>query len=80
MIMVGAAGVLIFAGEAFIQILMLMFLADTIEYGQWKLGRRKRQITYAVQPLSTRSAMRSYLCRHITLGISGINSAAAPRM
>ena len=30
---------------------MLMFLEDTIEYGQWKLGKRNESITLSVQPL-----------------------------
>jgi melibiose permease/lactose/raffinose/galactose permease len=29
---------------------MLMFLTDTIEYGQWKLGKRNESITFSVQP------------------------------
>lgn len=45
------AALLLFVGEAFIQLLMLMFLSDTIEYGQWKLGRRNESITLSVQPL-----------------------------
>jgi melibiose permease/lactose/raffinose/galactose permease len=50
MIYIGIAGVLIFLGDAFIQMLMLMFLTDTVEYGQWKLGRRNESITFSVQP------------------------------
>ena len=42
--------VLVFVGQACIQILMLMFLADTIEYGQWKLGKRNESITFSIQP------------------------------
>ncbi len=45
------AALLLFIGEAFIQILMLMFLEDTIEYGQWKLHKRNESITLSVQPL-----------------------------
>lgn len=45
------AALLMFIGEAFIQLLMLMFLEDTIEYGQWKLGKRSESITLSVQPL-----------------------------
>lgn len=48
---IAAAGVIVFIGQAFIQLLMLMFLADTIEYGQWKLGRRSESITFSIQPL-----------------------------
>lgn len=46
-----AAALLLFVGQAFIQLLMLMFLSDTIEYGQWKLGRRNESLTLSVQPL-----------------------------
>ena len=27
------------------------FLADTIEYGQWKLGKRNESVTFSIQPL-----------------------------
>lgn len=50
MIYIGASGVLIFLGQAFIQLLMLMFLSDTIEYGQWKLGKRNDSVTLSLQP------------------------------
>ncbi len=49
--LIAGAAVLIFVGQAFIQLLMLMFLADTIEYGQWKLGKRNESITFSIQPL-----------------------------
>jgi melibiose permease/lactose/raffinose/galactose permease len=50
LILIAVAAVIIFVGEAFIQLLMLMFLADTIEYGQWKMGRRSESITFSIQP------------------------------
>ena len=50
-IMIAIAAVIIFVGQAFIQLLMLMFLADTIEYGQWKLHKRCESITFSIQPL-----------------------------
>lgn len=49
--LIALAAILMFVGQAFIQLLMLMFLADTIEYGQWKLGRRSESITFSIQPL-----------------------------
>ena len=49
--LIAVAAVIIFVGQAFIQLLMLMFLADTIEYGQWKLGKRNEAITFSIQPL-----------------------------
>ena len=51
MLYIGIAGVLLFVGQAFIQTLMLMFLADTVEYGAWKLGKKNEAITFSVQPL-----------------------------
>lgn len=49
-VLIALAALLLFIGEAFIQLLMLMFLTDTVEYGQWKLGRRNESITLSVQP------------------------------
>ena len=51
LLLVVLAALFLFVGEAFIQLLMLMFLEDTIEYGQWKLGKRNESITLSVQPL-----------------------------
>jgi melibiose permease/lactose/raffinose/galactose permease len=79
MIPLGAAGMLIFVGEAFIQLLMMMFLTDTIEYGQWKFGKRSQSITFSVQPLINKigGAIASGAVG-VTLILSGINSAASP--
>ncbi|NLY90743.1 MAG: sugar transporter [Firmicutes bacterium] len=76
---IGPAGVLIFIGEAFIQLLMLMFLADTVEYGQWKLGRRNESITFSVQPFINK--IGAALANGIVMAtavFSGINAAATP--
>ena len=50
LILIAIGAVLVFVGQAFIQTLMLMFLADTVEYGQWKLGKRNESITFSIQP------------------------------
>ncbi|NLE96876.1 MAG: sugar transporter [Propionibacterium sp.] len=47
---IAVAGVLLFAGQGAIQLLMVMFIADSAEYGQWKLGRRNEAVTFALQP------------------------------
>jgi melibiose permease/lactose/raffinose/galactose permease len=75
---IGVAGVLIFLGEAFIQLLMLMFLADTIEYGQWKLGRRNDSITLSLQPFINKmgGAVASGIVG-ATVIISGISTAVS---
>lgn len=76
MVPIAVAGVLLFVGQAFIQTLMLMFLADTIEYGQWKLGRRNDSITFSVQPFINKigAAIATGVVT-VTLIVSGINRA-----
>ena len=46
---VAAAGILIFVGEAFMQLMMLMFLTDTVEYGEWKFHKRNDSVTLSLQ-------------------------------
>lgn len=76
MIPIAVAGVLLFVGQAFIQTLMLMFLADTIEYGQWKLGKRNDSITFSIQPFINKigAAIATGVVT-VTLILSGINEA-----
>ena len=71
------AAIVIFVGEAFIQLLMLMFLADTIENGQWKLGKRNDSITFSIQPLINKigGAFATGIVS-ITLMITGIKQDA----
>ncbi len=73
---IGIAGLLLFVGEAFIQVLMLMFLTDTIEYGQWKFGKRNEAVTFSVQPFINKigGAIGTGFIT-LTLLLSGINSA-----
>jgi sugar (glycoside-pentoside-hexuronide) transporter len=78
-IWIGISGLLLFVGQAFISILMLMFLSDTIEYGQWKLGKRNQSVTFAIQPLINKigGALATGVVT-VTLIISGINRAKTP--
>lgn len=78
MLFLGISGFLIFTGQAFIQLLMLMFLADCVEYGQWKLGKRQESLTFSFQPLINKigGAASSGIVT-VTLILSGINSAAS---
>ena len=75
--LIAIAAVIIFIGEAFIQLLMLMFLADTIEYGQWKLGKRNDSITFSIQPFINKigGAFATGIVS-ITLMITGIKQDA----
>jgi len=72
-ILIALGAVLVFVGQAFIQTLMLMFLADTVEYGHWKLGKRNEAITFSVQPLINKigGAIATSIVS-LTLIISGI--------
>lgn len=76
MVAVGVAGVLLFSGQAFIQLLMLMFIADSVEYGQWKLGRRNESVTFSLQPFIYKaSSALAGGAVGVTLIVSGINEA-----
>ena len=72
-ILIALGAVLVFVGQAFIQTLMLMFLADTVEYGYWKLGKKNESITFSVQPLINKigGALATGIVS-LTLIISGI--------
>lgn len=75
-LLVALAAVIIFVGQAFIQLLMLMFLTDTIEYGQWKLGKRSAPITFSIQPLVNKigGALSTALVS-LSVILSGIKTA-----
>lgn len=78
MLFIGLSGILLFVGQAFIQLLMLMFLADTVEYGQWKLGKRNDSVTFSLQPFINKmgGAISSGVVA-TTIIISGINDASS---
>ncbi len=71
------AGLGLFFAQAFIQLLMLLFLADSIEYGEWKLGKRQEAASFAVQPFINQfGGAASKGVVSFTLIISGINMIA----
>lgn len=77
MLVIAVAGVLLFAGQAFIQLLMMMFIADSVEYGQWKLGRRNESVTFSLQPFIYKaSSALAGGAVGVTLIVSGINEAS----
>ncbi len=68
------AGLGLFFAQAFIQLLMLLFLADAVEYGEWKLGKRNEAASFAVQPFINQfGGAASKGVVSFTLIISGIN-------
>ena len=79
MIWIGIAGLLLFVGQAFVVMLMLMFITDCIEYGQWKLGRRSGSVTFALQPfINTVGGALATQVVGVTIILTGINRAATP--
>lgn len=79
MIWIGIAGLLLFMGQSFVVVLMLVFLTDCIEYGHWKLGNRNAAVTFALQPFINKvgAALGTQIVS-IVVVLSGINSAATP--
>ncbi len=71
------AGLGLFFAQAFIQLLMLLFLADAVEYGEWKLGKRNESVSFAVQPFINQfGGAISKGVISVTLIVSGINAIA----
>lgn len=79
LIVAGVAGVLLFSGQGAIQLLMVMFIADSVEYGEWKLGRRNESVTFSLQPFIYKfsNAIASGLVG-ATLIWTGIDRATGP--
>ena len=76
LIVLGLVAFVLFFLAAFIMLLMLVFQADTIEYGQWKLGKRNGAVTFALQPFINKvAAAMNTAIGSATVIIAGINSA-----
>ena len=76
MLFIGIAGVIIFIAQAFIQVMMLMFLTDSVEYGHWKLGKRNDSVTFSLQPFINKmgGAIASGVTGAVVI-LSGISTA-----
>lgn len=79
MVSIGISGLLLFVGQAFMVVLMIVFLTDCIEYGQWRTGRRNGAVTFAVQPFVNKvgGAFATAIVG-ATLIVTGINEAPTP--
>lgn len=75
----GGCAVVLFFLASVISLLMIVFQADTIEYGQWRLGRRNGAVTFALQPLVNKvSAAVNTAVVGVVAILSGINEAQGP--
>lgn len=72
----GVAAFALFFAASIIQLLMIVFQADTIEYGQVKLGQRNNAVTFALQPFINKSsgAVSTGIVGAAAI-LSGINTA-----
>lgn len=70
-------GFVLFAGQAVIQLLNYVMLADTVEYGQWKLGIRNESVIFSLRPFIDKlSGAIQVGVVSLTLVISGLNRYA----
>lgn len=76
---IGACGLLLFIGQSWVSMLMLMFISDAIDYGHLKLGRRNQAVTFALQPFINKvgGALAAAFVT-VTVVVSGINAAPTP--
>lgn len=76
LVILGVIAVVMFFLASVIMLLMLVFQADTIEYGQWKLGQRNGAVTFALQPFINKvSGATNTAIVGVVVIISGINEA-----
>ncbi|MDL2324320.1 glycoside-pentoside-hexuronide (GPH):cation symporter [Ruminococcaceae bacterium OttesenSCG-928-A16] len=74
MVILCIIGFVLFSGQAIIQLLNLVLLADTIEYGQWKFGTRNEGIVFSLNPFINKVASAfQALIFAVTMIISGLN-------
>jgi melibiose permease/lactose/raffinose/galactose permease len=74
MIFIGIAGFLLFFGQGFMQVLHIIMLADTIEYGQLKLGKRNEALIFSINPFVVKLATSiQTIVVALTLALSGMN-------
>lgn len=77
-IWIGLAGILMFFGQGILQLLILVLLADTVEYGQYKLRQRNESVSFAVQPFVNKlSGALSQGVVGVTLVVIGITEATS---
>jgi sugar (glycoside-pentoside-hexuronide) transporter len=78
-IWIGAAGIIMFFGQGMLQLIILVLLADTVEYGHYKLGKRNESVSFAIQPFVNKlSGAIASLVIGLTLVWIGITEVTSP--
>ena len=72
-ILLCASGVFVFIGQGIFYMVMLIMLTNTIEYDEWKSGKRNDAIVFSVRPFIVKLAGAiQYLLVAVTLVICGL--------
>ena len=72
-ILLCASGVFVFIGQGIFYMVMLIMLTNTIEYDEWKSGKRNDAIVFSVRPFIVKLAGAiQYLLVSVTLVICGL--------
>ena len=78
-IWIGLAGIIMFFGQGMLQLIILVLLADTVEYGHYKLGKRNESVSFAIQPFVNKlSGAIASLVIGVTLVWIGITEVTSP--
>lgn len=78
MVILSICGLMLFISDSFIVILMIGFITDCVDYGQWKLGNRNGAVTFALQPFINKvGGALSTAVVMVTVIVTGINGAAS---
>jgi melibiose permease/lactose/raffinose/galactose permease len=76
---IGMAGIIMFFGQGMLQLIILVLLADTVEYGHYKLGKRNESVSFAIQPFVNKlSGAIASLVIGLTLVMIGITEVTSP--
>ena len=79
-IFIGISGLMLFFGQGYLQLLVLVFLSDTVEYGHYKFQKRNESVSFSVQPfinkLAGAIASGVVLVTAIVSGMNDANSSA----
>ncbi len=76
---IGLAGIIMFFGQGMLQLIILVLLADTVEYGHYKLGKRNESVSFAIQPFVNKlSGALASLVIGVTLVWIGITDVTSP--
>lgn len=77
-LLLGLAAVIIYFGFGLATVLTTVFLADTVDYGQWKTGKRSESVVFSMQTFVVQLASAiSVLIAGVGLDLVGLDSEAA---